>query len=171
MATQGQNLEELFDVVDEEDRVIRQAPRRLVHANGWFHRAVHVLVFNSRGEVFLQRRSRYKDMHPGLWDSSCSGHLDAGEDYDEAANREFQEELGVAAPAVHRLRRLQACKETGQEFVWVYKARHDGPFHLNPNEIEEGRWLLPTQLDGEIAAMPESFSPCFVFVWNSVQAC
>lgn len=170
MASRGQNLEELFDVVDSQDRVLRQAPRRVVHANGWRHRAVHVLVFNSCGEAFVQRRSLHKDMHPGLWDSSCSGHLDAGEAYDEAARREFKEELGVAALGLHRLLRLEACEQTGQEFVWIYRARHEGPFHLNPGEIEEGRWIAPAQLDQEMAASPGDFSPCFRLVWRAVRA-
>ena len=76
----AQKGDEYFDVVDVQDRVVSQAPRREVHAQGWLHRAVHVLVFNRAGLVFLQKRSMTKDMSPGLWDSSCSGHLDAGED-------------------------------------------------------------------------------------------
>ena len=110
----AQSGDELFDVVDEHDRVLRQAPRREVHAQGWLHRAVHVLVFNRAGEVFLQKRSMRKDKSPGLWDSSCSGHLDAGEDYDQAAWRELQEEIGLKLdrPPVRWLR-FEACVDTG----------------------------------------------------------
>ena len=67
--------------------MIGREPRSVVHARGLRHRAVHVLVFNSAGELFLQKRSMTKDNDPGLWDSSCSGHVDAGETYDEAAVR------------------------------------------------------------------------------------
>ena len=74
--------EEIFDVVNERDEVIDRAPRREVHARKLWHRAIHVLVFNSRGEVFLQKRSMSKDTAAGLWDSSSSSHLDSGEDYD-----------------------------------------------------------------------------------------
>ena len=91
----GQNPEELFDVVDAQDRVVGQAPRREVHAKQLRHRAVHVLVFDEKGAVFLQKRSMGKDSCPGTWDSSCSGHLDAGEDYDAAAVRELREEIGL----------------------------------------------------------------------------
>ena len=70
--------EEIFDVVNERDEVIGQNTRREVHARGLWHRAVHVLVFNAHGEVFLQKRSMKKDLCPGKWDSSSSGHVDTG---------------------------------------------------------------------------------------------
>src|SRR5436189_1813515 len=87
--------EEIFDVVNERDEVIGQECRSEVHRLGLRHRAVHVLIFNQRGEVFLQKRSMQKDTFPGAWDSSASGHLDRGEGYDDCALRELQEELGV----------------------------------------------------------------------------
>src|SRR5258707_15743320 len=125
--------EEWFDVVNERDEVIGRARRREVHARGLWHRAIHVLVFDRAGNVFLQKRSMKKDLSPGLWDSSCSGHLDAGEDYDAAAVRELGEELGVrVAKPLKRWFRVEACEETGWEFVWVYALRHDGPFTLHP---------------------------------------
>ena len=86
--------EEIFDIVNEYDEVIGRLPRRMVHRDGHKHRAVHVLVFNSRGRIFLQKRSLTKDTFPGAWDSSASGHLDSGEDYDACAVRELREELG-----------------------------------------------------------------------------
>src|SRR5476649_1258680 len=86
---------ELFDVVDEQDRVLRRESRGEVHRKRLLHRAVHVLLFNSRGEVYLQRRSATKDTYPNRWTTSCSGHVDAGEDYDTAVIRELAEELGL----------------------------------------------------------------------------
>src|SRR5215469_16808804 len=101
--------EEIFDVVNERDEVIGQKPRSEVHRLGLMHRAVHVLVFNARGQVFLQKRSMSKDRQPGLWDSSSSGHLDTGESYDACAVREVREEIGLqlAAPP-QRLFKLAA---------------------------------------------------------------
>src|SRR6478672_13109465 len=87
--------EEVFDVVDEQDQVIGRERRSEVHRLNLRHRAVHVLVFNSQGEVFLQKRSMSKDTFPGAWDSSASGHLDCGEDYDACAIRELREEIGL----------------------------------------------------------------------------
>ena len=162
--------DEIFDVVDERDRVIRQALRREVHAQVWRHRAVHVLVFNRAGRLFLQKRSMSKDKSPGLWDSSCSGHLDAGEDYDQAAWRELQEEIGLKLPCPPaRWLRVEACEETGAEFVWVYRVEAEGPFNLCPEEIERGEWLAPAELNRRIAALPENYCPAFRLIWTRVR--
>src|SRR5512137_895073 len=87
--------EEIFDVVNERDEVVGRNTRAEVHRLGLMHRAVHILVFNRRGEIFLQKRSMLKDRQPGLWDSSASGHVDSGEDYDACAVRELREEIGL----------------------------------------------------------------------------
>src|SRR5450432_1361726 len=106
--------EEIFDVVNERDEVVGQAPRKEVHARGLWHRAVHVLVFNARGEVFLQKRSMLKDTARGKWDSSASGHLDSGEDYGACAMRELREEIGLCVSApLPKLFKIDARQETG----------------------------------------------------------
>ncbi|WCJ58969.1 NUDIX domain-containing protein [Fontisphaera persica] len=159
--------DEMFDVVNEQDEVVGQAPRREVHARRWRHRAVHVLVFNRRGEIFLQKRSLRKDNHPGVWDSSASGHLDAGEDYDHAAVREAEEEIGLrlsSPPA--RLFKVSACPETGMEFVWVYRCEAEGPFSLNSEEIDEGRWFAAEAVDRWLAEAPQEFAPTFPLIWR-----
>src|ERR1051326_1260053 len=131
--------EEIFDVVNERDEVIGQRPRSEIHRLKLNHRAVHILVFNSRGELFLQKRSRQKDCFPGAWDSSASGHLASGEDYDACAVRELREEIGLELFApLERLFKVDARPETGQEFVWVYRCAAEGPFRLAPEEIERG---------------------------------
>src|SRR4051794_19262602 len=136
--------EEIFDVVNERDEVIGQQRRSEVHRLGLSHRAVHVLIFNARGEVFLQKRSMTKDTFPGALDSSASGHLDTGEAYDACAVREVAEELGLLLKTPpERLFKLVACEQTGQEHVWVYRHRAEGPFQLHPEEIERGGWFAP----------------------------
>src|SRR5947208_2611920 len=128
--------EEIFDVVNERDEIIGRRTRSEVHRLGLKHRAVHVLVFNSRGQVFLQKRSTTKDRQPGLWDSSASGHLNCGEDYDNCAARELEEEIGLRLTAVpQRLFKLAASSATDQEHVWVYRCEAEGPFELNADEI------------------------------------
>jgi isopentenyldiphosphate isomerase len=161
--------EEIFDIVNVRDEVIGQAPRREVHARGLWHRAVHVLVFNARGEVFLQKRSMLKDTAKGLWDSSSSGHLDSGEEYDACAGRELREEIGLrlaCAPA--RVFKIDACAETGWEFCWVYRCESDGPFTLHPEEIERGDWFAPEFVTRWVAEKPEEFASAFRLLWQKL---
>jgi len=159
--------EEMFDVVNERDEVIDRRPRSEVHRLGLLHRAVHVLVFNARGEVFLQKRSWTKDTCPGLWDSSSSGHVDSGEEYDACAVRELREEIGlVVAQTPERLFKLAACRETGQEFLWVYRCASEGPFTLHPEEIETGKWILPVAVTQWAAERPADFADGFLLLWD-----
>jgi isopentenyl-diphosphate delta-isomerase type 1 len=159
--------DEIFDVVNERDEVIGQQRRSEVHRLGLRHRAVHVLIFNQRGEVFLQKRSMSKDTFPGAWDSSASGHVDSGESYDVCAVREVREELGltVAAPP-ERLFKLAACLETGQEHVWVYRYHAEGPFQLNPDEIEGGGWFAPAVLTRWMEEQPQAFASSLRLIWQ-----
>jgi 16S rRNA (adenine1518-N6/adenine1519-N6)-dimethyltransferase len=159
---------EIFDVVDQADRVVGQAPRAEVHARGLLHRAVHILVFNRSGQLFVQQRSPYKDTHPSTWDSSASGHLDAGEDYLPAARRECREELGVEIGALAEVCYLPACPATGMEFVRVYRAHHDGPFVLPPAEISAGRWVTVAELGAWLARAPDDFATSFRYIWAAV---
>lgn len=159
---------EYLDVVDEYDRVVDRLPRQTVHARQLRHRAVHILVFNGSGELFLQRRSWRKEVAPGLWDSSAAGHLDCGEAYDTAAVRELAEELGVHAEP-QRFLHLEAAALTGWEFVWVYRCVHAGPFTLAADEIDEGRWYAPRELDATLAAQPARFSSTFATIWTTLR--
>ena len=159
--------DEIFNIVNDKDQVISQCARREVHRLGHKHRAIHVLVFNSRGEVFLQKRSMSKDTHPGVWDSSSSGHLDCGEDYDACAVRELREEIGlVIDKPPQRLFKIDACLQTGQEFVWVYKLEAEGPFTLHPEEIERGDWFAAPRVTEWVHKSPQDFAPAFVLIWK-----
>jgi isopentenyl-diphosphate Delta-isomerase len=163
--------EEIFDIVNERDEVIGQRPRREVHRDGLKHRAVHVLVFGRDGRIFLQKRSMTKDTFPGAWDSSASGHVDSGEDYDACAVRELREELGlVAAAPPRRLFKIAACAETGQEFVRVYQLESDGPFVLHPEEIERGEWFGRGQVTDWVEKRPQDFAAGFVMIWKNLTA-
>ncbi len=186
--------EEIFDIVNERDEVVGQNMRREVHARGLWHRAVHVLVFNARGEVFLQKRSMKKDIAAGKWDSSASGHLDSGEDYDACAVREVREELGLdlenltqrrkdsklkssfasfatsrerhAPHLLQKLFKVDARKETGWEFCWIYRCESEGPFVLHPDEIETGAWFAPDAVTKWVNEKPQEFASAFVLIWK-----
>lgn len=166
----GVMSEEWFDVVDEQDRVIGRELRREVHRRKLLHRAVHVLVLNCAGKVFLQKRSMKKDSAPGAWDSSASGHVDSGETYDVCAPRELREELGVEAAApIEPLFKLPASEETAAEFVWVYRTCHEGPFVLHPDEIESGAWFTPGEVDAAVRDRPAEFARSFRHIWGEAR--
>lgn len=156
---------EIFDVVDEADQVVGQASRHEVHTRKLLHRAVHLFVFDKHGQLFLQKRSRWKDKHPGIWDSSAAGHVDSGETYDQTAVRELAEELGVSAD-VEPLGSLPASDATGWEFIRIYKAQHSGPFRLPPAEIESGTFFALDQIDRWSGARPGDFAPGFLECWR-----
>lgn len=163
----AQSPDEIFDIVDENDRPIARATRAETHAKRLRHRAVHGWVFNTAGQILLQKRSLQKDTAPGLWDSSCSGHLDAGENYDTAILRELREELSLTPDKLPSpLFKTDATPATGNEFTQVYRLQSEGPFHPNPAEITELRWLAPTDLDAQLLACPETFSPTFAHLWR-----
>ena len=163
----GQAASERFPVVDEDDQLLGDAPRAEVHGNNLRHRAVHILIFNHSGELFLQKRSRWKDRHPCLWDSSAAGHVDAGEEYDTAAERELREELGVTAQLTPVIK-LPASEKTGQEFIWLYRGRHDGPFELARSEIEYGEFFPVDVVVEWLKARPGDFAPGFVECWKAI---
>jgi 16S rRNA (adenine1518-N6/adenine1519-N6)-dimethyltransferase len=124
-----------------------------------------VFVFNNKDEIFLQRRSRWKDVCPLRWDSSAAGHVDSGQDYEQTAVREVFEELGVeASPSLTG--RINACADTGNEFVNLYQAQHEGPFRLPPAEIESGEWFSQEQIQEWTEARPDDFAPGFLRCWK-----
>jgi isopentenyldiphosphate isomerase len=161
--------EEIFDVVNGRDEVVGKQTRKEVHRLGLMHRATHVLVFNSRGQVFLQKRSMTKDRQPGLWDSSASGHVDSGEDYDACVVRELREELGLQVSATpQRLFKLAASAETDQEHVWVYRCEAEGPFQLHPEEIERGDWFGPADVTRWMSEHPNEFASALLLIWKKI---
>ena len=126
-----------------------------------------MLVFNKAGQAFLQLRSQSKDNHPGVWDNSCSGHVDAGESYAVAAERELMEEIGLLVEEpLEELFKLEARPENGMEFVTVFMTDSEGPFELNAEEIDAGRWATPTEIQTALQTEPEKYSPTFRLIWE-----
>jgi len=156
---------ELFDICDAEDRVIGQAPRGEVHARGLLHRAVHIFILNSRGELLLHRRSIQKDEYPLRITSSASGHLAVGEDYATAAVRELEEELGLAAP-LQFAAKFTASAETANEHTQLFVARTDATPIPDPDEIAEVEWAAPVIVAERMAGDPDDFTPPFRVLFN-----
>jgi len=170
-----QRDDELFDVVDERDQVIGQEQRSVVHEKKLLHRAVHVFILNKRGEVFLQKRSRLKDAHPGVWGSSVSGHLDAGESYESCALRELgeeagQEKIGDDMEQLRHVAVLPPAEETGWEFVHLFEVRQTDPIRFPCSEVEAGIWLSPDEANDWISRRSEDFSSGFIACWRAWRA-
>lgn len=151
--------DELFDLVDEEDRVIGQVRRGDAHRDpSRIHRSTQILVFAGDGRIVLQRRSRSKDMFPGSFCASASGHVASGEDYLTTARREITEELGISPPLEFAGKALlRSALET--EMTAIYLARSDGPYHFHPIETEGGALFSWDEIwrgrqDGSLALTP-----------------
>jgi 16S rRNA (adenine1518-N6/adenine1519-N6)-dimethyltransferase len=165
-----QSDDELFDVVDEANRIVGQAPRAEVHARGLRHRAVHIFAFTPQGELILQKRSHLKDSCPGLWDSSAAGHLDVGESFADCAVRELHEELGLekTAEPPSRVAGLDAGVDTGWEFVELFSVTATASKIAFPAaEIEAVRAFPPDEIEAWVAARPQDFAPGFVRCWRA----
>jgi len=162
----GVNRNERFPIVDKKDRILRYANRSEVHGNNLRHRAVHILIFNEAGELYLQQRSRWKDRHPLKWDSSAAGHVAFRESYDETARRELKEELGTTVP-LHKVSKVSALQRTDHEFIWLYRGLTSGDLVPDNSEIEQGAFFRPAVIDGWTSARPEDFAPGFLECWKA----
>jgi len=158
----AQSGAEMFDVVDENDQVLRAEARDAVHVNNLRHRAVHMILYNRAGDILLQKRSIWKDRNPGLWDASAAGHVDSGESYLAAAMRELREELGASPPAFKRIGKLSPCAQTGWEFIEVYTGLHEGPFSPAPLEVETAAFFPADRIFAWADRCPADFSPVFL---------
>ncbi len=159
-------MSEILDIVDENDNVIGKGERSEIHEKGLFHRSCHIFLFNSKGELFLQRRSENKDRYPLFWDSSASGHVDAGESYKSCAKRELFEELGVCDVPVVPFAKYKARASTDNEHVYLFICRWDGEIKVNEEEIKEGRFFKIDEIKKEIKEKREKFSPSFLFLFE-----
>lgn len=161
---------EWFEIVSEDGTVIGCATRAACHRNpALLHRVVHVLVMNSRGELYLQKRAANKDVQPGKWDTSVGGHVNLREDLDAAARRELTEELGIRNVPFQRLYSYIWQSDIERELVTTYLCRYDGPCTPDPHEIEEGRWWSPNEINAALGS--GIFTPNFEHEWHRFRSC
>ena len=138
------NNNEIFPLVDEEGRVVGKATRGECH-NGsrLLHAVVHLHVFNSQGEVYLQKRPEWKDIQPGKWDTAVGGHVDYGETPEEALRREVREELGITDFVPEQMGHYVFDSRRERELVYVNKTVYDGAVRPSAEELDGGRfWSL-----------------------------
>lgn len=144
---------EPVDVVDDEGRPVGTVTRREMRARRLPHRSVYVLVFNRWGELFVHLRRPDKDVYPGHWDVAIGGVLATGESFDDGARREAREELGVAIEP-EALFPFRWADDVNRVHGMVYRARHDGPFELQAEEIVRGEFVAVDTIDARAAREP-----------------
>ncbi|MCS7203469.1 MAG: NUDIX domain-containing protein [Thermodesulfovibrio sp.] len=131
-------MEDFLEVVDKEGKVLSLAPKSLIHKNpSMLHKVVHVIVFNSKGEILLQKRSYHKDVVVEKWNTSVEGHVMPGESLFAAAKRKLFEELGILTDSIFFLFTYIFSNDFESELVYTYFTVHDGPFNFNRKEVRE----------------------------------
>lgn len=139
--------EELVAIVDRDNRVIGAVTRRIMRQQNLTHRASYILVFNRNGELFIQKRTLTKDMYPGYWDLAAGGVVLADETYEESALRELNEELGLTGVRLAHL--FDQYFEDADNRVWgrIFSCVSEGPFVLQQEEIEYGRFVALADIE------------------------
>lgn len=146
---------ELVDLVDEHDVVIGTITRAEMRATDAWHRAVYLIVQRGDGAVLIQQRSFAKDFAPGAWDIGAGGVVGAGEAYDDAAERELAEELGVTGVPLEPLGPVRFASVDGLRLHGrAYRVRHDGPFSFDDGEVLRTEWVTVDELAALLAVRP-----------------
>lgn len=141
------NLQEIFPIVDEEGKVIGSATRGECHSGSkLLHPVVHLHVFNSKGDIYLQRRPEWKDIQPGKWDTAVGGHIDYGETPEEALHREVREELGITDFQAEFVDKYVFESKRERELVYVSRTIYDGEIRPSAEELDGGRFWTKEEI-------------------------
>lgn len=154
------NKNEQFPAVDEQGNIIGAVTRGEAHSGSKIlHPVVHLHLFNSRGELYLQKRPQWKDIQPGKWDTATGGHIDLGESVDTALRREVAEELGITDFTPTPLGHYVFESKRERELVYVNKAVYDGEVRPSESELDGGRFWTVDEIRSNIGK--DVFTPNF----------
>lgn len=168
MPTVSENM--ILDQVNQADVPIGHVRREDVFAEHAGFRVAHVLVFNSQGELLLQRLALTRNRNPGAWGSSVACYLFASESYEAAARRRFSEELGVSAPQMNFLGKTQMMDDGSLKFISVFTAQSDGPFHIDHSHIDTVEFEPIARIQRMIDDGSRRFTPTFLRVFLYYQS-
>ena len=138
------NQQEIFPIVNESGEVLGSATRGECHSGSkLLHPVVHLHVFNSKGDIYLQHRPEWKDIQPGKWDTAVGGHIDYGETPEEALRREVREELGITIFTPKFVDKYVFDSKRERELVYVNRTTYDGEILPSSEELDGGRfWTM-----------------------------
>ena len=144
------NSQEMFPVVDEQGNILSAATRGECHSGSMLlHPVVHLHVFNSEGQLYLQKRPDWKDIQPGKWDTAVGGHVDLGESIQQALRREMQEELGISDFEPQQLPHYVFQSDRERELVFPFRTTYDG--NIKPSaETDGGRFWSISEIESSL---------------------
>ncbi len=158
-------MTEIMDFVDEMNNIIGRDTRENIKTRKLNYRIVHIWVFNKEHKLMVCRRPLNRKNYLGLWTSSAGGHVKAGENYKEAAEREVKEELGIETDLKHAFTFNYIHPRGSYVFIdlWTsYNSLKLNKINLDKNEIEEIKFLSVEELSKEVEEKPELFNPQFI---------
>lgn len=151
--------------VDENDHVIGHGSHRQASLQGIVHRIARIFVFNSHGELLVQKRSVHVSV-PNKWDQSAAGYVDEGEDYQTAALRELQEEVGITGVPLKEVTKFYTEetdeKATKKRFNMLYSTTYDGAITIDEHEVAAYKWLQLAELAQWLQEKPQDFTQGFI---------
>ncbi len=145
--------------VDEHDTIIGLRPSKDVYEGKCIHRAAHLVLFNPKDEILLQKRAEGKRWYPGLYTCSVSGTVE-DESYEQCIKREMKEELGISVPVKFAFKFLYE-KGTDRAFHSVFVGRTDGEVKPDYYEMTEVKWITLDGLRADVKLHPEKYTPPF----------
>ena len=158
-------MQQKIVLVDENDKEIGIGEKLKIHREGKLHRAFSILVFNSKGELLLQKRAKNKYHSVGLWTNTCCSHPLPKESLEKAARRRLKEEMGFICPLKKFFAFIYGTKLDNDLFEYEYDhilvGKFDGEPKPNPKEVSDWKWMKIENLEKDIRTLPETYTAWF----------
>jgi isopentenyl-diphosphate delta-isomerase len=166
--------EEQVVLVDEQGNELGLMGKTEAHEKGILHKAISVLIYNSKGEMLIQQRALTKYHWAGIWSNTCCSHPRAGETFADAAQRRLIEELGIDTPLKKEFYFIYRATDqksglTEHEYDWVFTGIFDDAFEYNTHEINAVKWISKDDLENDMKANPDQYSFWFPIILDNMK--
>ncbi len=168
------NKEEEVVLVDEENNVLGYMGKLEAHKKALLHRAISVIIFNSKGEQLIQQRAWNKYHFAGIWSNTCCSHPRKDESFQQAAERRLFEEVGIKVPLKEEFNFIYKVHDeksglTEWEYDTVFTGVYDGAVEFNKDEVAAVKWISTEELEKDIEKNPEQYSFWFRTILNEMR--